>query len=188
MAFPPTLTALRAAGVTLSVNEIKVFTPIQITDYFSGAVQMSEVPRREAYHALSTSLDVPPDAAAEPVAFISLHDSSDVATTWSWGALGACHTYQQAYNLLKAVLSRVNKDPQDTAASGVAVTDADVKAFSKTDYFPRFGQQALAGGWYEKFNRLQGQQKTYWASGLNGFETVEFAVRAGLDIANTYFS
>ena len=187
MAFPPTLSALRAAGVTLSANETEVFNPIQITDYFSGAVRLSQVPSREPYHALSTSPDVPPDAEAQPVAFISLHENSNVATTWSWGALGANHTSQQARSGLKEVLSRVNKDPQDTGASGVEVTDADVKALSKIDYFPRFGQESLAGGWYEKFNQLQGQQETYWASGLNGFETVEFAVRAGLDIVNSYF-
>lgn len=187
MAFAPTLPTLRAAGVTLSANESEVFSSIQVTDYFSGAVRLSEVPQRQLYNVVSTSPDVPPDAEAQPVAFLALHNTSNVATTWSWGALGANNTYQRAYTLLKEVLSKVNKDPQDADASGVEVTDADVKALVKTEYFPRFGQEALAGGWYEKFNQLQGRQQTYWASGLNGLETVEFAVRAGLDIAATYF-
>lgn len=188
MAFAPTLSALNATGITLSANESEVFASVQITNYFSGAVRLSEIPRGIPFQAVGPSPVVPTDAAGEPITFISLHETSNIATTFSWGGLDDAYTYQQAYDLLKEVLSRLNKDPQNSEATGVEVTDADVKAFSQTDYFPRFDQEKLAGGWYEKFNDLQGQQNTYWASGLNGFETVEFAVRAGLDIVNSHFS
>ena len=59
--------------------------------------------------------------------------------------------------------------------------------FRAWDYFPHFDKDQLDNGYYEKFNSLQGYMGTYYASGLNGFETVEFAVRAGKDVANSYF-
>ncbi|KAJ7716409.1 hypothetical protein B0H14DRAFT_2643845 [Mycena olivaceomarginata] len=48
-------------------------------------------------------------------------------------------------------------------------------------------QPQLEAGYYAKFNALQGEKNTYYASGLNGFETVEYAIRAGIDVAETYF-
>lgn len=72
-------------------------------------------------------------------------------------------------------------------ASTKPVTDRDVLGFQQNDYFPHFDSEQLRQGWYDKFNALQGKQKTFYASGLNGFETVEFALRAGLDIVDSYF-
>lgn len=73
-----------------------------------------------------------------------------------------------------------------TAAS-IAVTNAGIRAFKKWDYFPHYVTAQLKGKWCDKLNALQGQKNTCWASGLNGFESVEWAVRAGLDVADSYF-
>jgi len=67
------------------------------------------------------------------------------------------------------------------------IDNGDVLAFVKHDYFPHFDPEQLAAGWYGKFNALQGQQKTYYASGLNMFETVEGALRAGYDVVDSFF-
>jgi hypothetical protein len=53
-------------------------------------------------------------------------------------------------------------------------------------YFPHFDRRELERGFYAKFNALQGQNNTYYASGLNGFEIVEFAIRAGRDVVDTF--
>ena len=84
-------------------------------------------------------------------------------------------------------MSKINSDPRDPSAQPKPVTDKDVLAFRKNAYFPHFDSAQLAGGWYDKFNALQGKKGTYYASGLNGFETVEFAVRAGLDVVDSFF-
>ena len=62
-----------------------------------------------------------------------------------------------------------------------------VKAIRQWDYFPHFGSTDLRGGVYAEYNALQGQQNTYFSSGLNGFELVEFAIRAGKDLVETFF-
>lgn len=85
---------------------------------------------------------------------------------------------------MKSTLSQVNKNLNPGARD---INGGDVLAFQKHDYFPHFDPEQLAAGFYDKFNALQGQQHTYYASGLNMFETVEFAIRAGYDVADSYF-
>lgn len=91
--------------------------------------------------------------------------------------------------MLKETLSRVNRNPRDPLSVARAVTDADIVGLQENEYFPHFGPRELRAGWYEKFERLQGRggRKTFFASGLNGFETVEFALRAGIDVVDSYF-
>ena len=48
-------------------------------------------------------------------------------------------------------------------------------------------REQLEHGFYAGFNALQGHKNTYYVSGLNGFETVEFAIRAGQDVVDSYF-
>lgn len=67
------------------------------------------------------------------------------------------------------------------------VRDEDIRAFRKWDYFPHFDGAALRGGAYGAFNELQGCEDTYWVSGLNGMETVEWAIRGAQDVVASYF-
>lgn len=46
----------------------------------------------------------------------------------------------------------------------------------------------LAAGFYQRLDKLQGQRNTFFASGLNGYETVEFALRAGRDVVEHYMT
>jgi hypothetical protein len=201
--------ALQAANLDISPAEKTVFGPVGIIKYWSGAVKVA-TPFADIFagflqETFFTIIDkflsglgfgditfgefIPwlPKAAGQPVAFIRLFNASDVATTWSWGAYKGDQTLAQAKTLLEQVISKINKDPAIASAKPVPITDADVKDFREWDYFPHFDKAQLDQGYYEKFNALQGHQNTYYASGLNGFETVEFAIRAGTDVVNSYF-
>jgi len=186
LAFPLTLRALKAANLYLSSDEKTVFTPIGITDYFSAAVRLS-TPRDLTFSAVSLTSNIPAPAIGGPVSFLHLFPTSDITTSWSWGPYRCSENLSEAKKLLKETLSKINKDPRDPAAKRKPVRDRDVLGLQKNDYFPHFDSQQLVAGWYEKFNALQGQRKTYYTSGLNGFETVEFALRARLDIVESYF-
>lgn len=201
--------ALQAANLDISEDEKTIFSPVGIIKYWSGAVRVA-TPFVDIFAAflrgtilgvvdkfishlgfgpLSFGEYIPwlPQAAGEPVAYIRLFNESDIATTWSWGKYKSNQTLEEAKALLIDVLSKFNKDPEDPNAKLVPITDADVKDFREWDYFPHFDRPQLEQGFYEKFNALQGHKNTYYASGLNGFETVEFAIRAGKDVVDTYF-
>ncbi|KAJ7458092.1 hypothetical protein FB451DRAFT_1182847 [Mycena latifolia] len=192
LAFPPVLSALHAANLDLTPSEQTIFSPVGIIKYWSGAVRVA-TPNGLAFggflratllalvekffgtHFLPFLEFIPwlPEAAGEPVALLRLFNHSQ--------------TLAEAKTLLEEVISKINKDPRVFGAAPQPVTDADVKEFLEWDYFPHFDQPQLEAGYYAKFNALQGEKNTYYASGLNGFETVEYAIRAGIDVTKTYF-
>lgn len=186
LAFPPDLPALQAANLDVTEEETTVFSPIGTTNYYAGAVSLNNTARQKLYEAASPSPALPPPASGEPVAFLQLWNSSAIATTWSWDAYRQPSNISKARALLKSTLSKVNKDPTNPNAVPTPITDDNVKAFIKADYFPHYDSAQLAAGYYNLFDQLQGQKQTYFASGLNAFETVEFALRAGYDVVDSY--
>ncbi|KAJ7481311.1 hypothetical protein B0H11DRAFT_2419393 [Mycena galericulata] len=188
LAFPPVLSALHAANLDLTPSEENIFSPVGIIKYWSGAVRVA-IPSGILFGGFlrATLLALVEKAAGEPVALVRLFNESDIATTYSWGKYRGSQTLAEAKTILEEVISKINKDPRVSGATPQPVTDADVKAFLEWDYFPHFDQLELEEGYYDKFNALQGENNTYYASGLNGFETVEYAIRAGIDVAGTYF-
>jgi hypothetical protein len=209
LAFPPVMHALQAANLDISADENTVFGPVGIIKYWSGAVSVATPFAdifagflQETFFAIIDKFlnglgfsDVTfaefipwlPTPAGQPVAWIRLFNESNVATTWSWGKYRSDQTLAEAKSLLIEVISKLNKDPADTSAVPTPITDANVKDFREWDYFPHFDKAQLDQGYYDKFNALQGHLNTYYASGLNGFETVEFAIRAGTDVVTSYF-
>lgn len=207
LAFPPIIKALKAANLDISPDETTVFSPVGTTKYWSGAVSV-KIPAKTPFAAfiretffgliedfigknifpIGNFIPWLPEAAGEPVALLRLFDQSDVATTYSWGKYRGNQTIDQARVLLKQVISKINKDPRDTSAKSTSLVDGDIKDFREWDYFPHFDKAQLDQGFYEKFNSLQGRKNTYYASGLNGFETIEFVIRAGQDVVDSYFT
>lgn len=186
MAFPPTTENLIAVGLDYTPAERDLFPQVGVENYYSAAVKL-QVPYGNSYIASSVSPGVPPPALGEPVALLVLSNVSNVSTTWSWGPYREYQSIDTAYSLLKETLSKVNRNPRNVSTMSLTVQDSDVKAFRKWDYFPHFDSPALAAGAYDKFNTLQGCEKTFWTSGLNGMETVEWAIRGAQDIVNSYF-
>lgn len=187
LAFPPTLINLQMAGLDLTPQETAVFEPVTVTNYYSSAVNFSGLPLDVSYIGASNiTAGQPPPDVGEPVAGLRLHSDSTIVTWWSWGPRGVFQNMADAYDLLISTLSQINKDPR-TNETSIPVTAQDVRAFRQWDYFPRYDTEQLAQGYFAKFNALQGTKRTFYASGFNDFESVEWALRAGKDIANSYF-
>jgi hypothetical protein len=176
---------LERAGVDLTEEEYDTFHNVTTNQYYSSAVRL-ELPFGVSYIANSTSPAVPPPNDGEPVAVLHLNEQSNVSVAWSWGPY-ELQDEDTARRLLIESLSEINKDPRNATQQPVPLCDSDVKAFRKWDYFPHFGPDALNGGAYAKLNELQGCKKSYWASGLSGMEIVEWAIRSGQDVVDSYF-
>ncbi|KAJ4326139.1 hypothetical protein N0V94_000302 [Neodidymelliopsis sp. IMI 364377] len=184
-AFPPNIENLERAGLDITEEEYSVFANVSTIQYYSSVVEF-ELPFGVSYIANTTSPALPPPNDGEPVAVLRLSEQSNVSVAWSWGPY-EYQTEEAARRLLIKSLSEINKDPRNATEPPEPVTDSDVKVFRKWDYFPHFESEPLKEGAYDKFNRLQGKNKSYWASGLNGMEIVEWAVRAGQDVVESYF-
>jgi hypothetical protein len=184
-AFPPSITNLERAGVDMTELEYNTFNNITTHQYYSSAVEL-DLPFGVSYIANSSDRRHPPPNDGQPVAVLHLSEQSNVSVAWSWGPY-EFQTEEAARRLLIESLSPLNKDPRNDTAVAEPLCDDDVKAFRKWDYFPHFESDALCAGAYGKLNKLQGQKKSYYASGLSGMEIVEWAVRGGYDVVDTYF-
>lgn len=187
LAFPPAVSVLEDANLDITPKERELFSRVKLNNYFSGAVSMSSnFPAHQPYAPVLPSPELPPKAEGQPVGFIRFFDESPVATTWSWGEQQGDYTEKQARDLLIETLSKLNKNPNNVSAESIRINEADVKGFRKNAYFPTVSSKDLASQWYLKLDQQQGQEKTFFASGLNGLETVEWALRAGFDVVEHY--
>lgn len=185
-AFPPTIENLERAGLDITEQEHEVFKGVATNNYFSSAVELA-LPFGVSYIADSPGPGVPPPDVGEPVAVLRLSPQSNISTSWSWGPDGDFKSEKSAHEQLNVTMSKLNKDPRNMTGEGEPLTPSDIRAFRKWDYFPHFTSEPLRGGAYDKLNKLQGCNRSYWASGLQGMEIVEWAIRAGQDVVDSYF-
>jgi hypothetical protein len=184
-AFPPNINNLERVGLDMTKLEHDTFKSIATHQYYSSAVKL-KLPFGVSYIANSSSPTVPPPNDGEPAAVLHLSEQSNVSVAWSWGPY-EFQTENGARKLLIESLSEINKDPRNATAKPQPLCENDIKAFRKWDYFPHFESDALSEGAYKKLNLLQGQKRSYFASGLSGMEVVELALRSGRDVVDTYF-
>jgi hypothetical protein len=186
LAFPPTTENLKNAGLDITPAESAVFKLVGVNNYFAAAVKLL-LPYNVSYIGSSKSPAVPPPNEGEPVALLDLQPTSRIATSWSWGPYRQFQSEADARRLLQTTLSKINKDPRKVNAMSVQVTNSDIRAFRKWDYFPRFDGPDLKNDAYAKYNALQGQKNTFYASGLNGMETVEWAIKGAQEVVSSHF-
>lgn len=184
-AFPPSLENLERVGVDLTELEYDTFYNVTTHQYYSSAVEFA-LPFGVSYIANATSPTVPPPNEGEPVAVLRLDEQSNISVAWQWGPYDY-QTEKASRALLVESLAEINKDPRNATELPEPFGDDDIKAYRKWDYFPHFESDALREGAYDKLNLLQGQKKTYWASGLSGMEIVEWALLGGYDVVDCYF-
>jgi hypothetical protein len=185
MAFPPTIENLERAGLDLTEEENDIFQDVLVHNYFSSAIEFN-LPFGVSYIAKAENNSVPPPNEGEPVAVLRLDERSNISTAWSWGPDRQYVDEGATKDLLQTSLSKINKDPRNVTAQAEQLCPGDIPAFRKWDYFPHFDTDALRNDVYSKLNKLQGCSRTYWASGLQGMETVEWAIRAGQDVVDSF--
>lgn len=64
---------------------------------------------------------------------------------------------------------------------------ADVRAVTEWQYNPRPAAAAVATGWYDRVDAIQGRRRTFHAGGLFTFWDVEQAMRSGIDLVERFF-
>lgn len=185
MAFPPTIENLERTSLDLTQEETAVFKDVLVHNYFSSAVELA-LPFGVSYIAQADNITVPPPNNGQPIAILRLDERSNISTSWSWGADRECVPEGATRQLLQTTLAKINRDPRNVTAQSQEFVSEDIRAFRKWDYFPHFDTEPIRKDAYAKLNKLQGSNNTYWASGLQGMETVEWAIRAGQDVVDSY--
>lgn len=82
------------------------------------------------------------------------------------------------------VLSAVKRT---IALLGGRLTESDAHTVTLWDYFPHVDTNAIAGGFYDRLEAMQGEQRTFYCGGLLAFELVEQVVRYSRHLVETRF-
>jgi len=173
--------------VELSGEEEVLFSDVSVTNYFSAAVKMSQAPDDIAYIGRGPDPYTPVRFESQPVYVQAYHQETGVIMAYSQGGRHGAPDPDLAYELMLETMSRLNYDPHVEGQEAEPVSSDDVVGFSGViPYFPLVDSAAFAAGFYQKLDAMQGNQRTYYASALSGFETVEMALRAGKDIVHSY--
>ncbi|KIK56058.1 hypothetical protein GYMLUDRAFT_174825 [Collybiopsis luxurians FD-317 M1] len=183
MAFPPTTRALKAAGLDFTDEEFDIFSNVGVTAYWAAAFKM-DLPYPYAF------LETPATPDFRPLAMLRYFNESTISTAYSFGLSLYNETSADSDEQVKQLLLSSANDLGTGLAqnrvggvdSPITVSEADVKLLTRQDHFPHVLTEALQGGFYAKYNALQGQKKTYWTSGLDRFENIESAIRAAKDL------
>jgi hypothetical protein len=190
LAFPPTLSSLATAGLSLSPAEEAVFSAVRTTNYFSAAVRLNTPPLSSFQIATETPFSSP-DLTGQPIYVEGQYNTSEISLLYA--VASHAQSVGEVGEVILQTLSRINGNPADNTDNGeegtTPVTERDIKAFRHhADYFPHFGAEALRDGLYDLFNGLQGENRTYFASGLNRVEHVEYVVVGAREVVQRYFS
>jgi hypothetical protein len=175
----------------LSPAEEAVFSAVRTTNYFSAAVRLDTPPLSFFQIATETPYSSP-EVAGQPVSVEGQYNNSDISLLYALASHS--QSVEEVAEVVLQTLSRINGDPADNddeeEGGGTApVTDRDIKAFRHHPYyFPNFEADALRGGLYDSFNGLQGANRTYFTSGLNRVEHVEYVVLSAREVVQRYFS
>ncbi|KIK57478.1 hypothetical protein GYMLUDRAFT_172661 [Collybiopsis luxurians FD-317 M1] len=162
IAFPPTPRALNAAGLDFSGQEADVFSNVGVTAYWAAAFEM-DLPYPYAF------LKTPATPNFRPIAMLRYFNESTISTAYSFGPSPYNETSAASDEQVKQLLvSSANKLGEGLAQNQVAnvqapitITETDVELLTCQDHFPHVLTEALQGGFYSKYNALQGQKNTF---------------------------
>ncbi|KAI9933654.1 hypothetical protein ASPWEDRAFT_43466 [Aspergillus wentii DTO 134E9] len=185
IAFAPTANALKDTGIQLTPSESQVFSAVEVDNYFSGVFSL-DIPPTDKLQVASASPKIAPEGAGEPLSIDALYNETNIFLTWAWAT--GDQTPDEVKSTVIESLGKINKDPSDITAKSTPLAEDDVKDFEHfPNYFPHFNSTVLREGWYDKLEKLQGEKRTYYISGLNKFEAVEYVVRAAKDLVKGHF-
>jgi len=103
----------------------------------------------------------------------------------AWKNSNICVAYTAASAPITA--EEVNENLAKNIAQ-IKMTLTEIIETRVWDYFPHVGSEALAAGFYDRLDNIQGDQHTYWAGGLMNFELVENSTAWSLSLVKRFFA
>jgi hypothetical protein len=187
IAFPQTMANLRAVGLDMTAEEYAIFRNVKTRRYFTTAVRVNQFPAAAGGYYFDIDYGVSPPAvnfhpnAGEPcAAYIPMTKAN--ATD---DAVAVVYTYSDKpitqAEVFKNVIDGIN------SLGGRQISQADILDSDAWQYFPHVDADAMAAGFYDKVEALQGKNNTYWAGSLMNFELTERTAAYAMVLADKYF-
>jgi predicted NAD/FAD-binding protein len=156
----------------LSPDEIRLFdkvvvNPFAVTTY---VVKHMQVPHRIIFVCPAPKFGVP----------CAMTQQFENNAYWQFYTCVGRNYQPQAADVLSAVKDTI-------ALLGGSISDNDVHAVTLWDYFPHVDANAIADGFYDRLEAMQGERGTYYCGSLLAFELVEQVVRYSRHLVESRF-
>jgi hypothetical protein len=179
LAFPPLYNQISNIIHDLSADEKDILKQVKIHKYATIANYATEM-KYFAYLPLLPP-PFPPKLDGGRPCLISNHTrGAAVSYHWTKGNFDVGPTDEE----LSLYQSENDKIIPKLFPSNDTKTNIYVKGW---DYFPHVTTKSLQDGFYEKFNSIQGEGNIYYATPLLGFELIEYSIRSGEYIADSFY-
>lgn len=187
IALPQTLANLQAVGLDLTPEETALFANVKTRSYFTAAVRVNQFQTAPAgyffdidYGTTPASINFHPAAGEPCAAYIPMTKAN--ATD---DAIAVVYSYSD--RPVSPAQIRQNVVDGINTLGGRPITLADIVDSDAWQYFPHVDSDALAAGFYDKVEALQGKNNTFWAGSLMNFELTERTAAYSMQLADRYF-
>jgi len=189
LAFPQLLNRLEG-WLDVTPEEKDVFGKVIKSWYFSTVVDLTEplaaagltqLPFAVANSLINNgTIDPIPTGSGEPLLVYGQHYGTNATNVYV--------VYSYSRTPITAAEIRVKVQEHLSLVLSLNVTeDALVSPTYDWDYSPIFDTAALQQGYHMKAEALQGQRRTYYASGLYSCEDIECVISYSLDLVQRFF-
>jgi predicted NAD/FAD-dependent oxidoreductase len=179
LAFPPHTKSVNKLVSNLSEYEKEVLDDVKTSKYGSIASSATDIP----FTALSAALpptNPPYLGDGIPMIFFNQTNGAFVSYHWIEGDYDTAPTQGDA-NIFESKLKSVFPKLKPGTGSQPAL---HTKSW---EYFPHVTVDSLKGGFYKKFDSIQGEQNLYYATPLVSFELMENTLSSADYIADRFF-
>jgi len=172
VAIPQLLDSL-ASMLTLSTEEEGLFKDVVVNHYATTRCRIDNLDYEVLLEVMSG------DSVVDP------RDRYPAQIFKAWKSSNICVAYTAALDPITA--DEVNENLAKNL-SQMKMPLAEVFDTKVWDYFPHVGPEALAAGFYDRLDDIQGAQHTYWAGGLMNFELVENSTAWSRTLVDRFFA
>ena len=193
-------------GITVTVNgerqlsfdRVIISAPLSVVPNFLDATaEEVDLFRRLRWNRFFVTLFVAPGLTSKDVWFLDENATPErINHVGSWGDTSLRRTVSKNWSApVYIAFQLADRDATAdevtqtlmadvSAAGGVA---SEILAQTEWDYFPHVSGEDLAGGFYDRFEALQGRRGTYYVGSALNFETAEHSSRQARDLIVNHF-
>jgi len=157
----------------LNKEEQRLFSQVRYVDYATTACRVEGLEGHRAYAAVLDGEDIVDPSGDAPVLLMRTHEASNVAIVYS---------FSETRRPLSDIEASIHQCME--AVGGQVLEILETRRWK---YFPHVDSQAMAAGFFDQVEALQGTQQTFYTGGQLDFDIVEGAISYSRHLVDHYF-
>jgi len=156
----------------LTDTEKALFDKVRFNNYFTTACEVKDFTHNGFAELMRNGEIVLPENGY-PFILVKIWEESDIMVVYSYGDNSLT---------VDDIQERLKKHVADIGRELVKIHET-----RQWNYFPHVSSEDIGAGFYDDFEKLQGQNSTYYTGGVANFELVENVIAYSKDLVKRFF-